>query len=265
MRARSATSCRVDSRYSSVRGSWTMMPALKLVKPTRPLSSTTSLAGARPQRRTLPGAERTASSTTCGGILTTFFSRSTLQPPSAKMSRASSPSTNTPVRSSTSSVARWRSSRSLSEKTSRRRAALRRAPACRLRFIGSTPRRAVARRAAVPGHRARALHRLHRARPRGAGRGPPTREMLRDAGRSCRTAAVTRQPILRPDPCRGATRDRPARERCRSGRPPARHQFRPARSRPRHGCRVDHCRGSTAVPTAAGYVDLADERSVRAR
>ena len=68
MRARSATSWVVDVRYSSVRGSTTMMPALKLVKPTRPPSSTTSFSGARPQSRTLLGEHRTASSTMCGGI-----------------------------------------------------------------------------------------------------------------------------------------------------------------------------------------------------
>ena len=55
MRARSATSWLVDWRYSSVRGSMTMMPALKLVKPTRPPSSTTSFSGTRPQRRTVLG------------------------------------------------------------------------------------------------------------------------------------------------------------------------------------------------------------------
>ena len=54
---------------------------------------------------TVEGAERTASSTRCAGRRTTFVSRSTSAPAAAKISRASSSSTKTPVRDSTSSVA----------------------------------------------------------------------------------------------------------------------------------------------------------------
>jgi len=139
MRARSATSWVVDLRYSPVRGSITMMPALKLVNPTRPPSRTMSFSGTRPARRTLAGAARTASSTTCGGIFTVLVSRSTWQPASAITSSASSLSTNTPVRSRTSSVPRWMSSRSASLKTSRRSPAWRRTPAWGFRFTRPAP------------------------------------------------------------------------------------------------------------------------------
>ena len=61
-------------------------------------------------------------------------SRSTLQPPSLKMSSASSASTNTPVRSRTSSVARWMSSSSDSVNTLTLSPRLRVPPACRFRF-----------------------------------------------------------------------------------------------------------------------------------
>ena len=56
-----------------------------------------------------------------------------------KMSSASSASTNTPVRSSTSSVAEWMSSTSASVKTFRRRPPLRGRPAKRLRFTRAPP------------------------------------------------------------------------------------------------------------------------------
>jgi hypothetical protein len=133
-RARSATSCFVESRSLPVAWSTTWTPSLKLVKATRPASSAMSMTGSRPHSTTFAGAERIASSTTYGGIFTSPLSRSTVQPPSPKMSNASWCSTWTPVRSSTSSVARWMSSRSVSEKTESLRPALRSVPACRLRF-----------------------------------------------------------------------------------------------------------------------------------
>ncbi len=81
------------------------MPSLKLVNATRPGSMTKSFFGSRPQSTYLLGELRMASSTTCGGMRTTRSSRSTRQPPSLKMSSASSSSTKMPVRSRTSSVA----------------------------------------------------------------------------------------------------------------------------------------------------------------
>ena len=125
----SATSCLRLSCSSPVYGSTTWMPSPKLVNPTRPSSSTTSLAGSRPHRTTVEGAERTASSTRCAGRRTTFVSRSTSAPAAAKISRASSSSTKTPVRDSTSSVAPWISRSSSSVNTSSLKPPLLRAPA----------------------------------------------------------------------------------------------------------------------------------------
>ena len=93
------------------------MPSLKLVNATRPGSMTKSFFGSRPQSTYLLGELRMASSTTCGGMRTTRSSRSTRQPPSLKMSSASSSSTKMPVRSRTSSVASWISSSSVSVNT----------------------------------------------------------------------------------------------------------------------------------------------------
>ena len=72
IREQSATSCLRLSCSSPVYGSTTWMPSPKLVKPTRPSSSTTSLAGSRPHMTTVEGAERTASSTRCAGRRTMF-------------------------------------------------------------------------------------------------------------------------------------------------------------------------------------------------
>ncbi len=116
-----------------------MMPSSKLQNETRPGSSTMRFSGSRAPRTIFAGVERIASSTTCGGILTMRVSRSTRQAPSAKMSIASSSSTQTPVRSSTSRVARWMSSISASVNTLRLRPPPRRLPACRFRFMGLLP------------------------------------------------------------------------------------------------------------------------------
>ncbi len=130
----SPTSCSVHSRYSPVSLSMTRMPSLKLVNATRPGSMRKSFLGSRPQSTYLLGDEAMASSTTCGGMRTMRVSGSTVQPPSLKMSRASSASTNTPVRSSTSSEARWMSSSSDSVNTLTLSPRLRVPPACRFRF-----------------------------------------------------------------------------------------------------------------------------------
>ena len=135
----SATSCLRLSCSSPVYGSTTWMPSPKLVKPTRPSSSTTSLAGSRPHMTTVEGAERTASSTRCAGRRTTFVSRSTSAPAAAKISRASSSSTKTPVRDSTSSVAPWISRSSSSVNTSSLKPPLLRAPARGFLIIVSLP------------------------------------------------------------------------------------------------------------------------------
>ena len=73
------------------------------------------------------------------------FSRSTMQPPSLKMSSASSSSTKTPVRSSTSSVARWMSSISASVNTLRLKPPLRGRPANRFLFTLLTSGQCAAR------------------------------------------------------------------------------------------------------------------------
>ena len=130
----SPTSLSVHSRYSPVSLSMTRMPSLKLVNATRPGSMRKSFLGSRPQSTYLLGDEAMASSTTCGGMRTMRVSESTVQPPSLKMSRASSASTNTPVRSSTSSEARWMSSSSDSVNTLTLSPRLRVPPACRFRF-----------------------------------------------------------------------------------------------------------------------------------
>ena len=124
----------VGSRSSPSRGSMTLMPSPKLVKPTRFASSTTSRSGVRPCSVSREGADLVASSTTCGGIRTMPVPLSTSQPPSASTSRASPSSTKTPVRSSTSSVARWMSWTSSAVKTLRLKPPLRSRPACGLRF-----------------------------------------------------------------------------------------------------------------------------------
>ena len=77
----------------AVSASMTRMPSLKLVKATRPGSMTKSCLGSRPQSVHRLGLEAIASSTMCGGIRPTRVSRSTRQPPSLKMSSASSSST----------------------------------------------------------------------------------------------------------------------------------------------------------------------------
>ena len=81
-RAISPRSFFVEARSSPVRGSMTLMPSPKLLKPTRPGSRQMSFLGSRPQSTTLGGALATASSTTCGGMRTMRDSRSTTQPPS---------------------------------------------------------------------------------------------------------------------------------------------------------------------------------------
>ena len=75
-----------------------------------------SFLGLRPASTSLLGAVRTACSTTWPGMRTTPLA-STVAPAPAKISRASSSSTNTPVRSRTSSVPRWMSARSSSVST----------------------------------------------------------------------------------------------------------------------------------------------------
>ena len=130
----SPTSCSVQSRTLPVSTSTTAMPSLKLVKATRPGSIRKSFLGSRPQSTYLLGDEAMASSTTCGGMRTMRVSASMVQPPSLKMSRASWASTNTPVRSSTSSEARWMSSSSDSVNTLTLSPRLRVPPANRFRF-----------------------------------------------------------------------------------------------------------------------------------
>ena len=95
-------------------------PSQKLVKVTRSPPRSTSRAGSRPHWSHSAGAEPIAASTTPGGMRTDRASLSTVHPASANTSRASASSTQTPVSSSTFSVASWRSSRSRSLSTPRR-------------------------------------------------------------------------------------------------------------------------------------------------
>ena len=96
-----------------------------------------SFLGLRPASRSLLGAVRTACSTTWPGMRTTFLS-STVAPAPAKISRASSSSTNTPVRSRTSRVPRWMSARSSSVSTRNSHAFAACAPRLMIPFHGRT-------------------------------------------------------------------------------------------------------------------------------